>query len=69
MKISTIFLNLVFNLNIQKLTKKKLVDFGTSKAWRIRFHIEEDQLYQMNTANVSISTWELQQVIFTNCTR
>ena len=23
----------------------------------------------MNTANVSISTWELEQVIFTNCTR
>ena len=61
-------LNLAFNLNNQKLTKNS-VDFGTSKAWRIRFHIEEDQLYQMNTANVSISTWELEQVIFTNCTR
>ena len=63
-----ILLNLAFNLNNQKLTKNS-VDFGTSKAWRIRFHIEEDQLYQMNTANVSISTWELEQVIFTNCTR
>ena len=63
------FITSCFESQYSLIDKKNSVDFGTSKAWRIRFHIEEEQLYQMNTANVSISTWELEQVIFINCTR